>query len=94
MASIRAHRDSHAPVPGHPRFHQAVITAGVPRIDAEMVHGKLFIVGSPGIVIDTDGLNRMYSKVKLRSTDAAADPLRRIKIAGTLVQAKVIERRR
>jgi hypothetical protein len=40
-----------------------------------MVHGKLFIVSSPGIVIDTDGLSLTYSKLKLRSTNAAADPV-------------------
>jgi hypothetical protein len=38
-------------------FTHAVITSGVLRIDADMVHGKLFIVSSPGIVIDTDGLH-------------------------------------
>jgi hypothetical protein len=74
-------------------FTHAVITAGVLRVDAEMVHGKLFIVSSPGIVIDTDGLNRTYSKVKLRSKDTAADPLLHIELAGTLVHAKVIEQR-
>ncbi|MFC5744582.1 DUF1707 SHOCT-like domain-containing protein [Actinomadura rugatobispora] len=74
-------------------FTQAEITASVLRIDAEMVHGKLVIVGSPGIVIDTDGLNRTYSKVKLHSKDVAADPLLRIELVGTLVHAKVIEQR-
>jgi hypothetical protein len=74
-------------------FTHAVITASVLRIDAEMTHCKLFIVSSPGIVIDADGLNRTYSKVKLRSEDAAADPLLRIELVGTLVHAKIIERR-
>jgi hypothetical protein len=74
-------------------FTRAVITASVLRIDAEMTHGKLFIVSSPGIVIDADGLNRTYSKVKLRSKDAAADPLLRVELVGTLIHAKVIERR-
>ena len=74
-------------------FTHAVITASVLRIDAEMVHGKLFIVSSPGIVINADGLNRTYSKVKLHSRDAAADPLLHIELVGTLVHAKVIEQR-
>jgi hypothetical protein len=74
-------------------FTHAMITASVLRIHAEMVHGKLFIVSSPGIVIDTDGLHRTYSKVKLHSTDAAVDPLLRIELVGTLVHAKVIEQR-
>jgi Domain of unknown function (DUF1707) len=75
-------------------FTHAVITASVLRIDAELVHGKLVIVSSPGIVINADGLNRTYSKVKLHSKDAAADPLLRIELVGTLVHAKVIERQR
>lgn len=72
-------------------FTHAVITASVLRIDAEMVHGKLFIVSSPGIVINADGLNRTYSKVKLHSKNAAA--LLHIELVGTLVHAKVIEQR-
>jgi hypothetical protein len=43
-----------------------------------MVHGKLFIVSSPGIVISTGGLTCTYSKLKLRSTDEAADSLLRV----------------
>lgn len=73
-------------------FTRAVITSSVLRIDAGMVHGKLFIVSTPGIVINTDGLALTYSKLKLRSTDAAADPRLRIEIAGTLLHAKIIER--
>jgi len=74
-------------------FTHAVITSDVLRIDTDMVHGKLVIVGSPGIVIDTDGLTFTYSKLKLRSTDAAADPRLRIELAGKLLHAKVIEKR-
>ena len=74
-------------------FTHAVITSDVLRIDTDMVHGKLVIVGSPGIVIDTDGITFTYSKLKLRSTDAAADPRLRIELAGKLLHAKVIEKR-
>ena len=74
-------------------FTHAVINSNVLRIDADMVHGKLFIVSSPGIVIDTDGLNLTYSKLKLHSQNAAADPRLRIELAGRLLHAKVIERR-
>lgn len=74
-------------------FTHATITSGVLRIDAEMVHGKLFIVGRPGIVIDVDGLNRTYTKVKLRPTETAAEPLLRIELTGTAVHSKVVERR-
>ena len=75
-------------------FTRAVITSSVLRIDADMVHGKLFIVSPPGIMISTGGLILTYSKLKLRSEDAAAaDPRLRIELAGSLVHAKVIERR-
>ncbi len=81
--------------PGSPptcRTHpQPVITSGVLRIDADMQHGKLFIVSPPGIAINTDGLTLIYSKLKLHSKNAAADPRLRIELAGTLVHAKVIE---
>jgi hypothetical protein len=74
-------------------FTHAVITSNVLRIEMDMVHGKLFIVSSPGIVIDTDGLNLTYSKLKLHSTNAAADPRLRIELAGKLLHAKIIEQR-
>lgn len=74
-------------------FTRAVITSKVLRIDAEMVHGKLVIVSSPGMVIDTGGLDCTYSKVKVRSRDFAADAPLHIELTGTLVHAKVVERR-
>ena len=40
----------------------------------DMQHGKLVIVGAPGIVIDADGLNLVFSKTKPRSDSAAVDP--------------------
>ena len=74
-------------------FTHAVITSNVVRIETDMVHGKLFIVSSPGIVIDTDGLDLTYSKLKLHSTNATVDPRLRIEFAGTILHAKVIEQR-
>jgi hypothetical protein len=47
-----------------------------------MVHGKPFIVSSPGIVIDTDGLHLTYSKLKLHPKNDAADPRLRIELVG------------
>jgi uncharacterized protein DUF1707 len=73
-------------------FTHAVITSDVLRIETDMVHGKLFIVSSPGIVIDTGGLSLTYSKLKLRSRNAAGVPRLRIELAGKLLHAKVIER--
>ena len=74
-------------------FTRAVITSNVLQIEMDMVHGRLFIVSSPGIVIDTDGLNLTYSKLKLHSKNAVADPRLRIELAGKLLHAKVIEKR-
>ena len=58
-----------------------------------MVHGKLLMVSPPGVVIDTDGLNLTYSKLRLRSMNAAADPRLRIELVGRLLHTKVIEQR-
>ena len=58
-----------------------------------MVHGRLFIVCPPGALIATSGLSLTYSKLKLRSKDAAADPSLHIELAGRLLHAKIIERR-
>jgi hypothetical protein len=74
-------------------FTHAVITSDVLRIETDIVHGKLFIVTSPGIAIDTDGLHLTYAKLKLRSKNAAADPRLRIELVGKLLHAKIIERR-
>ena len=73
-------------------FTDAVITSRTVRIDTDKQHGKLVVVGAPGIVIDAGGLNLVLSKTKLRS-DSAADPGLRIELAGTLKHAKVVERR-
>jgi hypothetical protein len=51
------------------------------------------MVSSPGIVIDTDGLNLTYSKLELHSANTAADPRLRIELAGKLLHAKVIDQR-
>jgi hypothetical protein len=74
-------------------FSCAVITSSVLRIETDMVHGKLLIVSPAGIVINTDGLNLTYSKLKLHSTNTAADPRLRIELTGRLLHAKVIEKR-
>jgi hypothetical protein len=74
-------------------FTHAVITSNVLRIDTDMVHGKLFIVSSPAIMINTDGLNLTYSKLKLRSKNVTGDPRLYIELAGKLLHAKIIEQR-
>ena len=74
-------------------FTDAVITSRTLRIETDMQHGKLVIVGAPSIVTDADGLNLVFSKTKLRSDSATADPRLRIELTGTLKHAKVVERR-
>jgi hypothetical protein len=74
-------------------FTHAMITSRFLRIDTHMVHGRLFIVCPPGTLIDTSGLSLTYSKLKLRSKDAAADAPLHIELAGRLLHAKIIERR-
>lgn len=75
-------------------FTQAIITSNVLRIDAEMTHGRLVIVSTPGMVIDPSGLDLTYSKVKIRSTDFDDAPRLHVELSGSLVHAKLIERRR
>src|SRR5215475_12991894 len=69
-------------------FTNAVVTSNVLRIEADMVHGKLFLVSAPGIAIDADGLALTYSKLKLRPKHAAADPRLRVELVGKLLHAK------
>lgn len=74
-------------------FTHAVITSKTLRIDTNMVHGRLFIASPPGALIDTSELSLIYSKLKLRSKDAATDPTLHIELVGKLLHAKIIERR-
>ncbi|GAA2491358.1 hypothetical protein [Streptomyces longisporus] len=55
-------------------FSHAMTTSDVLRIETDMAHGKLVLVGSSDILIDTDGLNLTYSKLKLRSKKSVDDP--------------------
>ncbi|MDN3022605.1 DUF1707 domain-containing protein [Streptomyces sp. S.PB5] len=74
-------------------FTHAAITSDVLRIQTDMVHGKLVIVGARDIVIDTDGLNLTYAEVRIRPRNTAAESRPRIELAGTLLHAKIVERR-
>jgi hypothetical protein len=57
--------------------------SNVLRIETDMVHGKLFVVSSPDIVIDTGGLALAYSKLRIHSKNAAADPLSASSLSGS-----------
>ena len=76
-------------------FTDAVISSDLLRIDVQMQHGKLVIVGAPDIQIDADGLALIFSKRKFRSDggDVVGKPRLRIELVGTLKHAKLVERR-
>ena len=74
-------------------FTDAVITTRTLRVDMEMAHGKLYIIGAPDIAIEADGLVLYYSKLKLRTDGVSADPRLRIELVGKIKHSKVIERR-
>lgn len=73
-------------------FTQAVITSNVVQVQTDLLHGKLVLTTRPGIVIDADRLTLTYSKVKLRSGNAIADPQLRIELVGNLLHSRVIQR--
>lgn len=74
-------------------FTDAIITSRTLVIETEMSFGKLVLIGAPGLVIDTDGLNRTYSTVKRRGAGPAlTDPRLRIEVIGTLKHTRVRER--
>lgn len=73
-------------------FTQVVIASNRLTIETDMVHGKLFLITTPGIVLDAGGLSLTYSTLKLHSRNRASDPRLRIELVGTLVHASVIER--
>ena len=71
----------------------AAMADDLPGLRASHADRDRVVDSSPGIVLDTDGLNHTYSKLKLHSDNAVADPRLRIELAGTLLHAKVIEQR-
>lgn len=74
-------------------FTDAITTSKTLVIETEMAFGKLVLIGAPGLVIDTDGLNRTYSTVKRRGAiPVVTDPRLRIELTGTLKHTRVRER--
>ncbi|MDA2811824.1 DUF1707 domain-containing protein [Nocardiopsis sp. RSe5-2] len=74
-------------------FTRALITSNLVRINAEMMHGRLRLVTPPGTVVDAGGLNLAFSKAKVASKDFSADAPLHIEVSGSLLHAKLIERR-
>ncbi|MCX5061608.1 MULTISPECIES: DUF1707 domain-containing protein [unclassified Streptomyces] len=75
-------------------FTDAVITHDTLRIDVAMTGKTLTLVTRPGIVVDTDGLQLVHSRVKYRQ--AATDPdtpvTLRVELVGLKAHGRVVVR--
>ncbi|MFI9556491.1 DUF1707 domain-containing protein [Nonomuraea endophytica] len=72
-------------------FTDAVITHDTLRIDLSMAGKTLTLVTKPGIVVDTDGLQLVHSKVKHRRNPEAPVTLR-VELVGQKVHGRVVVR--
>ncbi|AUH41677.1 DUF1707 SHOCT-like domain-containing protein [Streptomyces sp. CMB-StM0423] len=77
-------------------FTDAVITQDTLRIDVAMMGKTLTLVTGPGIVVDTDGLQLVHSKVVFRRPPAdPAVPVRlRVELYGQKAHGRVVVRPR
>ncbi|MGW0598818.1 DUF1707 SHOCT-like domain-containing protein [Streptomyces sp. NPDC002776] len=75
-------------------FTDAVITQDTLRIDVAMTGKALTLVTRPGVVVDTDGLQLMHSKIKYRRdpADSEAPVVLRVELVGRKVHGPVIVR--
>ncbi|MEU6087138.1 DUF1707 domain-containing protein [Streptomyces sp. NPDC047085] len=75
-------------------FTDAVITHDTLRIDVGMTGKTLTLVSRPGIVVDTDGLQLVHSRVKYRQTPANLDmPVTlRVELVGQKAHGRVVVR--
>ncbi|MGA4837626.1 DUF1707 SHOCT-like domain-containing protein [Streptomyces sp. G45] len=75
-------------------FTDAVITHDTLRIQVEMAGKALTLVTRPGIVVDTDGLQLVHSRVKYRRVPAHSDaPVTlRVELVGQKVHGPVVVR--
>jgi hypothetical protein len=72
---------------------EAVLTGDVLDIHAEMAHGRLTIVTTADMVVENNGLALTFSKTKL-VPPASGTPRLRVRVTGSLVHAKLVEKRR
>ncbi|MFJ6462439.1 DUF1707 domain-containing protein [Streptomyces sp. NPDC091387] len=65
-------------------FTDALITHSTLHIDVDLrIGGNLILVTRPGIVVDTDGLERSSGEIKIRpASDAGTSPVLRVLLAG------------
>ncbi|QQM38528.1 DUF1707 SHOCT-like domain-containing protein [Streptomyces liliifuscus] len=77
-------------------FTDAVITHDTLRIDVGMTGKTLTLITRPGVVVDTDGLQLVHSKVKYRqnSENPDAPVALRVELVGTKAFGRVVVRPR
>lgn len=75
-------------------FTDAVITHDTLRIDVAMTGKALTLITRPGIVVDTDGLHLVHTKVKYRQapTSPATPPTLRVELVGQKAHGRVVVR--
>jgi hypothetical protein len=75
-------------------FTEAVITHDTLRIDLETAGKTLTLITRPGVVIDTDGLRLLHSKLKYRRAPADQDaPVTlRVELVGQKAHGRVVVR--
>ncbi|MFD0316758.1 DUF1707 SHOCT-like domain-containing protein [Streptomyces flavalbus] len=75
-------------------FTEAVITQDTLRIDVAMTGKNLTLITRPGIVVDTDGLNMLHSRVKYRRTpqNPEAPVTLRVELVGQKTFGRVVVR--
>ncbi|MFG2476318.1 DUF1707 domain-containing protein [Streptomyces fagopyri] len=75
-------------------FTDAVITHDILRIDLEMTGKTLTLVTKPGVVVDTDGLQLVHSRVKYRQppTDPGTPVALRVELVGHKAHGRVVVR--
>ncbi|MER5794801.1 DUF1707 domain-containing protein [Streptomyces sp. NPDC001980] len=75
-------------------FTEAVITHDTLRIDVAMTGKALTLITRPGVVVDTDGLQLVHTKVKYRQppTSPATPVTLRVELVGQKAHGRVVVR--
>lgn len=74
-------------------FTQAVITQDILRIDMAMSGKTLTLITKPGIVVDTDALNLVHSKIKIFQAPDPDTPITlRVELVGQKIHGRVVVR--
>ncbi|MHC3472318.1 DUF1707 SHOCT-like domain-containing protein [Streptomyces sp. 7R007] len=74
-------------------FTDAVITYDTLNVDLDMRGGTLRLVTRPGVVVDTDGLEIGYAKIKSRPAGDAVGPVAlRVVVSGRMSFGRVVVR--